>query len=354
MISFMIEDFSKEVLEKSKKFSEQNIELVNEVKNHYWAFKWIFDLVPDSLETFFSGHHLPFFESEFELDSSLYLAKNGLYRHAFSGLRTILEISLLYIYYDIDDNGFNDIQKWLHSKEDTPSFTRKILGNIFKNKPFSLDEFSYLETEIKEHYWELCNYTHLKGKKYSNRFLCSRYTNTVAFNENTLENYFKDFNKTIKLILTVYALKYPISMLNVPLDQKFGIDRPCGHFLDPAQSESWKLIIGDISSEVTNLARTDVVAQRKLKDILELPDITEEKIEDQFFNQHTDSILSQGYIKWSNGVGKYIVNIDIDDDELTKTRKKNLKKRFEDYSKKHRCFDKELTSKEIFEIKKNE
>jgi hypothetical protein len=351
MISTLVEKYSAKVLENSNDFFQKEADLFKEVKDHYWAFKGIFDLIPDDLSSFFSGHHLPFFESDFELDTSFYLAKKGLYRHSFSGLRTILEISLLYIYYDLNDNGPVDIQGWVHSREDTPLFTRKIISNIFRQDPFKSQDFKYLEDEIKNHYWELCNYTHLKGKKYSNKFLGSQFTNTVMFNQDSLKKYIDNFKSTIRYILTIYSLKYPISMLKIPLEEKFGIDRPCGHFLNEYQSEAWKLIIGDISKSIEELAQKDIVAQQKLKDILEMDDISEEQVDEQIFKLHTDSILSQGYENWLKGSGHYFLSETGHDNDESKNRKERLVKKFEEYAKNHNCLVNGLSLVEIHKLK---
>src|SRR2546429_8205913 len=95
-------------------------------------FHCIFDLIPATVDNFWSGNLFPYTEAEYELNSSIYFATRGFYKQALNSLRSVLELGLLSVYWDIEDKSHIAIQDWLQSKEDTP-FRNKIQKRLLQN-----------------------------------------------------------------------------------------------------------------------------------------------------------------------------------------------------------------------------
>jgi hypothetical protein len=77
-------------------------------------------LIPATRDNLFSGNLVPIFEAERELQTSTTLARLGFYKQALSGLRSVLELGLLSVYWDANDMSHIDIQEWLAGRELTP------------------------------------------------------------------------------------------------------------------------------------------------------------------------------------------------------------------------------------------
>jgi len=237
-------------------------------------------LVPQTTENFWSGHSFPFSESYYELENSFELCKQGFYRHSLFALRCALELVVIGLCFNKNDKGHIDIQKWLRSEENTPWFKKSLacifeLDNFYKfNKEFPL------ENDIYDIYSLLNDYVHSKGYRYSTTG--QSHSNFNRFNESSLLRYIELMKKTVNCMAIMMLLKYPIGMKNLPLWEKFGFDAPSEGFL----KETPRQIIFDILDEKTkdvlnNISDNDLNVKEIVKQILTMPDLTEEQLNHQ-------------------------------------------------------------------------
>src|SRR5437870_4947994 len=103
------------VRQKTDDFFEQTPSEYERIEGLFDAYRQLGDLIPQTVEKFSSGHYFPFSESEFELTNSLMLAQHGFYRYAFIGLRSVLELGLLSVYWDRSGNAEQEVRGWLTS-----------------------------------------------------------------------------------------------------------------------------------------------------------------------------------------------------------------------------------------------
>ena len=119
-------DLSNDYLEKHKET------IADKIEENVWVHRSLTDLVPETIENFWSGHIFPLTEAEYELESSIEFCKLGFYKHAIAALRNVLELGLLSVYWDIDGQSHIDIKKWLGSGEPTP-FKRIVFAKLKSN-----------------------------------------------------------------------------------------------------------------------------------------------------------------------------------------------------------------------------
>ena len=101
-------------------FLEQEPALHQRIADLTSAYRQLGELIPQTMTKLGSGHFFPFAESEFELANSFLLAQRAFYRHALVGLRTVLELGLLSVYWDRHDRAEDAIAGWVTSFEPTP------------------------------------------------------------------------------------------------------------------------------------------------------------------------------------------------------------------------------------------
>ena len=160
-------DKIEEVYKRSEKYLKNHDELQDEIATYLWAYYQVSDLVPQTVESFWSGHIFPFAESYYEFENSFELCKQGFYRHSLFALRCVLELGVIGLYFDKDDQAHIDVQKWLGSEDPTPHF-RKSLKRLFELEYFQqFNEKFPLRQEIEDIYSLLSDYVHTRGYRYS-------------------------------------------------------------------------------------------------------------------------------------------------------------------------------------------
>jgi len=293
------ENSSRKVFSETETYFENNPEFAEEIDKYLIVFRAIMDLVPLTVENFLSGNLFPYLEAEYELNSSIFFAENGFYKHAITSLRSVLELGLLNVYWDVNDNSHIEIQEWLHSKKDTP-FRKEIIKKLLENR--NIKEFDKQKdyfTNVGNVYLKLCNYTHTKGARYSSRALSTSNYNT--FNEKALKYWLVLLKDVIKLVMILHILKYPLAYQYTPIDEKFGLNPPAGGFLNPTQADH----VREIFDENTNLllqqiSDSDDDAKQAAEWVNNMPDITEEQIDQQLIKQDQENIKHWvgGFSKW--------------------------------------------------------
>jgi len=269
-----------EVYNKSEEYLEIHRDLRSEIATYLWAYHEIGDLIPQTVESFWSGHFFPYSESYYELENSFELCKQGFYRHSLFALRCVLELGIMGLYFDKDDQAYIDVQNWLRSKDPTPYF-RSSLRRLFELEYFRRfnDKFS-LQQEVENIYSSLSDYVHIRGYRYSTTGQTR--SNFNQFSNSSLHRYVEFMKMIVQGIVTMMLLKYPIGMQNLPLWDKFGLNSPAGGFLNESSQPAVLVILDEETKKVLQgISNNDSTVNGIVRHILAMPDLTEEQLKKQ-------------------------------------------------------------------------
>ena len=122
-----------QILGESNKYLELKTDTSTKINTAIRIFRFMEDLLPQTVEKFWSGHMFPIVEANHELEDSIQLCKMGFYKHALIAMRSTLELGLLSVYWDLDDQGHVKMQKWLLSHKCTPS-NKTVIAALKTNK----------------------------------------------------------------------------------------------------------------------------------------------------------------------------------------------------------------------------
>lgn len=286
------------ILELSNEYLETHkAGIADKIEENIWIHRSLTDLVPQTVEKFWSGHIFPLTEAEYELESSIEFCKLGFYKHAIVALRNVLELGLLSVYWDIEDKSHVDIQKWLRSNEPTP-FRRAVFAKLKTNqniKKFDDKHKIFDETAIL--YEQLCNFAHTKGIHYSSQKLGNSNINT--FNEKSLQKWLEFMTRVLKVVVAFHILKYPVGLQHTPIDDKFGLNKPVGGFLQPGQAgRIRKLFDKEIANTLQEISDNDPEAESIAEWVNKKPDITEEEFRAQIEAHDRQMIEMSGFQQW--------------------------------------------------------
>ena len=278
-----------QVLKESNNYFESKNEISSKVNRIIWILRSMEDLLPQTVESFWSGHMLPMIEASYELESSVQLCKFGFYKHALIALRNTLELGLLSIYWDLEDKSYVEIQEWLHSHKPTP-FKKDVIAKLKTNQHIkTFDDKHNFFNEVNSLFGELSNFAHTRGKDHSNIDLSN--SNVNSFNEKSLLKCIDFLPKVVKIVVIIHILKYPIAFQHTPFDQKFGLNIPAGGYLEPDQSKTIKKFLDeDVLKTLQAISDSDHIAVEKAKWINRQPDITKEEMQkqvDKFNREHS-------------------------------------------------------------------
>jgi hypothetical protein len=70
-------------------------DIADRISDSVWILRSLYDLLPETTESIWSGHVFPLSEAQYELESSIVFCKFGFYKHAIGCLRNVLELGLL-------------------------------------------------------------------------------------------------------------------------------------------------------------------------------------------------------------------------------------------------------------------
>ena len=278
----LINDHKKveEVYKRSQEYLEIHRNLRDEIATHLWAYHEIGDLIPQTVDNFWSGHYFPYSESYYELENSFELCMDGFYRHSLFALRCVLELGVMGLYFDKDDQANIDVQNWLHSVDPTPYF-RISLRRLFELEYFRRFNGIYsLRQEIEAMYSKLSDYAHVRGYLYSTSGQTR--SNFNQFHDSSLRLYVRLMTKIVKAIVIMMLLKYPIGMQQLPLWEKFGFNSPVGGFLDESSRPAVLAILDDETRAVLqDISDNDPQVNKIVSGILAMPDLPEEQLKKQ-------------------------------------------------------------------------
>lgn len=277
----------------SMAFLEGQEELLEALEAMTFASRAMGDLYPATIENLFSGHAFPVMQAQQELETSLQLALEGFYTYSFVGLRTVLELELLGVFFAVDDEAHTEVKSWLRSEEKTPAMA-KMLSRLFTIPALiEADRELGLKQRIRDVYDELGGYVHTRGYKFSAAGL--NRTNINKFNERALRAYVRDAHTVIGLSAAVLVGKYLIGLQSLPLDEKFGLNPPAGGLLDWGTHWLQQVIPADLLDLLQRLSDEDEETQAIVAWVNDMPDLTEEQMKEQ----------SEW---WDREIGSHLVN----------------------------------------------
>jgi hypothetical protein len=274
------------VLEQSNTFLKSRNDLSSTIEEILWIFRALEDLIPQTLENFWSGHIFPLVESNSDLENSIQLCKLGFYKSAIVTLRNVLELGLLSVYWDINDNSHIDIQKWFRASEKTP-FKKTVFVKLKTNQNIMIfDSKHNIFKNIDILFKQLSDFTHSRGHYHSNQELAK--SNTNRFNEQAFLKWFELMTNVIQFVVSLHILKYPVALQYTPIDQKFGMNGPVGLFLQPSDTKRIRNFLdNDILKTLQEISDADPTAQSLREWVEEQPDISNDELQEQikYFEQ---------------------------------------------------------------------
>lgn len=289
-------DRSIEVYKKTKEFIQKHL-YEDKITNLGWVYHSICEVIPHTIQNLGSGHYFPILDSWHELQVSTNLSLFGFYKQSMTSLRSGLELGLLSIYWNIDDKGHISVKNWLKSNEDTPRLN-DIWKVLIKNRNINIFQTKYdIKTRLLNLNY-LSNYVHSKGHRYSNIIGLAK-PNLQTFEEKGFINWLKAFEEVIIVLSTLHLLKYPIAVIKYDYFSKFGIDRPSFGGLTLSQIERIEKLIGnEYFKSLENIALSDDNVQAMIQHLNNLPDLTQEDIDEQIIDFDKSQIPYYGFIKW--------------------------------------------------------
>lgn len=314
---------STEVLERTETYFENNPDVLNKITDLKWIYQSIGKTIPQTSENLFSGHFFPFIESTQEFEISFNLALFGLYKQAFTSLRSALEVGILSVYYNINDEGHKEVKDLLKSKDtweaNTPK-TEKVWKILNGNK--NIETFNN-KFNLRKKFDDLAflhNYVHTKGHKFSNQ-LGTLKANHQTFEENILLKWVETYERATIIVVILHMLKYPISIIEFDWHDKVGIDNPFP-VLDSHEIERIKSYLpNEYVVEIQKISKNDSFTQELFDYISELPDMTEDQKEHQIIEFDKSMIEhGQGYFEWEKQEIEFSKNYS--DDEKKKVMKR--------------------------------
>lgn len=285
----------------SSQFLKENPDILDEIHYHYWALHYVWDVIPQDGSTIFnSAHTFPATESESKFDAAIELALEGFYYESILVLKSCYELGLLSVFYNHDDNGPSNIEKWAKSQADTP-FMRDVKHGMEKITSFiEFDKAFSLLTDLDSIYRLLNDYSHTKGLRFSSIGI-SKKSNVNHFNEAAFHNWWSIACAVSKTIVLVHAIRYPLAIKKLNLSSKFGIDIPFGYFLDDSHVDTVRRVLpGDRVKFIEQLLDKDEFSQVVIQDIASRPDMTDKELKQQGteFSQMLIEHHPNGYIGW--------------------------------------------------------
>jgi hypothetical protein len=275
----------------------QGDELADRITNLAWAYHSIGDLIPHTMESFWSGHFFPWAESWNELQISTTLCFFGMYKQSMVALRTGLELGLLSVYWNLFDDGHQVIQQWLSSREETPRF-HEIWERLEVHPNFELFQ---AHADIRSRLLELGflhDYVHSRGARFSNTMGILK-SNFQTFEEELLLHWLEAFEEVVIVLCTLHLVKYPLGTVRFDYSRKFGIDIPMFGGLGLAEVDRLESLLGRPTfSVLEELAGQDGHVQEILSYVDNLPDMTENEVEAQIVDFDKRQIENMGLERW--------------------------------------------------------
>lgn len=264
-----------------------------------WLIQGLTQLVPVTEKSLFSGNLHPLFEAEADLRASTTQMRLGLYKQALTGLRGVLELGLLSVYWDVDDAAHTDIRDWLRGSVDTPG--SKTVGKRL-SKLASVKTALEEDTDLFERgavlSREISAFVHSRGFAHSTAGLIP-HTNRPAFDESVLLKWASLLERVLELVLTFHLLKYPVGLQVTPLSQKLGLNKPVGGFVEPFVRDRFLAHLHPARAKLLQgISDADPQARKAAEYFQSLPDYPPEAWRDDMIKDDQRWIAMMGYEGW--------------------------------------------------------
>jgi len=290
-------DKSIDVNRKTMEYLDNNPEVKAKIQKVTWLYHSLHNVIPVTTESFWSGHNFPYNESWEEMQISFNLVCFGLYKQAMVSMRSVLELGLLSVYYNINDEGHIAVKKWLSSDDskeaDTPR-NQKVWKILIEHE--NIKRFQS-HIDLKQRFFDLGflhNYVHTKGHKFSNKLGILK-SNFQTFEEKSILFWLDTLEEIVVIILTLHILKYPTALMEYDFGKKFGIDVPCFSHLQSHEIENLKEFLPkDFFELLTVITSSHPETIDFLNWLESLPDMTEEDVENQICEMDKGDIERQG------------------------------------------------------------
>ncbi|MEA5554701.1 hypothetical protein VB713_27620 [Anabaena cylindrica UHCC 0172] len=294
-------DASLEVYEQSKQYLEEHPEIAHKLSELAWTYHSLGKVIPMTTENMFSGHFFPWHDSWEEIQVSYNLCLLGFYKQAMTSLRSSFELGLLSVYWNLNDDGHEVIQNWLQSQDDTPTpYFDKVWRKLEQHPNFTTYQHKH---NIKKRMLDLKylhDYVHSHGHKFSNTIGLLK-SNKQTFEQKGFNKWVDTYEEIIKILSILHLIKYPVGVIRFDYSAKFGIDIPVFGGLHELEIDRLEKIIGeDAFASIQLIADSDSTVQDLIIWIKSLPNISEEKVQNQMIENDKSFILGMGFDNWVN------------------------------------------------------
>jgi hypothetical protein len=249
------------------------------IEKLFWFSEDVFsECHPSDFENVFKASSFPANEAPEELKYSIFLAKGGLYKHAYIALRNFLELSLVCFYFLILEKY--EGKKWLRGEENTP-FKRRILRVLFNNKKFiEIDKIVNLKEKIDDNYNYLSNFCHTKGRPFSHQDL--NRANYPNFIDSSFKQYIEKVLDICDIVITCFVSINPIILFPLPIEQKFGLNGPMSGFLEENQVEVLFFLLKEESQRhLFDIYENSDEITSIIQGINSMPDLSDKELHEQ-------------------------------------------------------------------------
>jgi hypothetical protein len=245
--------------------------------NAFWAYYEMDTLIPQTERSVGSGHFFPYSQSYIELEHSFLLAAQGLYTYAFAALRSCLELGALGVYFAVEDREYETVRPWIRSRERTPGLGKALerIGTIREVRVFER-RFGLLRG-LRTLHDHLSRFVHTRGYQYSSTYLHG--SNLVTFAEGTFVMYvIQGVLPTVRDLITLMLLKWPVGMQELPVAAKYGLDPPLGGYLEEGSLERVRRLLDPAPfAFLKTLSDLNPRVAAVVAEYESLPDLTEDE-----------------------------------------------------------------------------
>ena len=220
-----------------------------------------------------------FRESCTEFTNSFKLAESSFYRYAFAALRNALEAGIMSIISEEPGVTLDPTRSPGQGLQQLPDKEMiDALGRISNVRTFC--KRSDIIERCRELHQELSGFS--GGKNVVQGLGREVPPVSAGFDEKVFIRWSVSLRKTIRLLLTLFVLKYPVAMMDTPVEKKFSTGIRGGPFLNSEERECLvELLDGDDLDILIEITKNDPYAIGQAAGVNSYPDIVEEEFSQQ-------------------------------------------------------------------------
>lgn len=211
-------------------------------------FRRACDFMEYSLEDAFSASvdalqkcgFFPYSELAYEFNAFQSLLLEGYYKNTRDSMRRMLEVALSAVVMLSECKNVSEANKWVSSESEAPRFSslvKTLESNELVDELNNRFEFS---KQMKELYWNFCDYCHTRGINYSTRVkheseACISGVFISKFSQEECELVMEQFCSTIGYLAVLLIVHNPALLLPVDKESKWGLNGPISGFFSEGQ-----------------------------------------------------------------------------------------------------------------------